>query len=126
MSWRAVVESAAMPVISIRLDDELHHRLRLRADGAQLSISALLRPVIADAVYPGGRYLYTSHDELIGIAIQTYAMLVTLARTQSPQAFEEGIAQGRTLLREHGLLPSDLVTAQPESTSRPRAPGTPQ
>jgi predicted transcriptional regulator len=97
-----------MPVITIRLDDHVHYRLKLRAAGANLSISALIRPLIEDAAYPGGRYVYTSQDELIGIAIQTFAIVAELAGAQAPRALEQGIAQARNMLRERGLLAANI------------------
>jgi hypothetical protein len=100
-----------MPVITIQLDDDVHRRLKLRAAGANLSMSALVRPLIEDAAYPGGRYVYTSQDELIGISIQTFAIVAELAGAQAPRALEQGLAQARNMLRDRGLLASDLDAA---------------
>lgn len=97
-----------MRVITIRLEEDVYRKLKLRAAGANLSISALIRPLIEDAAYPGGRYVYTSQDELIGIAIQTFAIVAELASAQAPRALEQGIAQARNMLRERGLLSADL------------------
>jgi len=97
-----------MPVITIRLDDDVHRRLKLRAAGANLSISAFVRPLIEDAAYPGGRYIYTSQDELLGIAIQTFALVAELTGAQAPRALDQGLAHARAMLRERGLLGSDL------------------
>jgi hypothetical protein len=113
-----------MPVITIRLEDDVHYRLKLRAAGANLSISAFVRPLIEDAAYPGGRYVYTSQDELLGIAIQTFAVLGELGRALAPRALEEGIDSARTMLRERGLLSGDLdpFTGSAEvAASRPEA-----
>lgn len=93
-----------MPVVTIHLDHELHRQLKLRAGGANLSMSAFLRPLIEDAAFPGGRYVYTSQDELIGIAIQTFMLLAELATAQSPAVVERGMAGARVMLRERGLL----------------------
>ena len=93
-----------MPVVTIHLDQELHRQLKLRAAGASLSMSALLRPLIEDAAFPGGRYVYTTQDELIGIAIQTFVLVAELAGAQSPTLVERGMANARTMLRDRGLL----------------------
>jgi hypothetical protein len=95
-------------VITIRLDDDVHRHLKFRAAGANLSISAFVRPLIEDAAYPGGRYVYTSQDELLGVAIQTFAILGELGRALAPQALEQGLDNARTMLRERGLLSGDL------------------
>ena len=113
-----------MPVITIQLDHDVHRRLKLRAAGANLSISAFVRPLIEDAAYPGGRYVYTSQDELIGIAIQTFAIIAELAGAQAPRALEQGLAQARNMLRERGLLGSDLDAVAgtgPVAASRPES-----
>jgi len=93
-----------MPVITIQLEDELHRRLKRRAANANLSISAFVRPLIEDAAIPGGRYIFTGQDELLGIAIQTFAVLAELASDQSPRVLEMGMANARTLMRDRGLL----------------------
>lgn len=96
-----------MPFITIRLEDDLHRRLRQRAAGANLSISAFLRPLIEDAVYPGGRYIYTTQDELLGVALQTFALVTELAASQSSDVLPRATSSARTLLRDRGLLPSE-------------------
>lgn len=93
-----------MPVISIRIDDDIYYRLRLRAAGANLSISKFLRPLIEDAAQPGGCYVYTAQDELLSIAMQSFAILAELANSQSPKVLERAITNGRELLRGRGLL----------------------
>jgi hypothetical protein len=93
-----------MPVVTIRLDDELHRRLTRRARAAGLSISALLRPAVEDVAWPGGRYIYTAQDELLAIAIQTFALVAEIASDRSAQLAERGVANARLMLRERGLL----------------------
>lgn len=93
-----------MPIITIRLDEALHHSVKRRAAGAQLSISEFLRPVIEDVAFPGGRYGYTGQDELLSVSIQTFAILAALAAETSPHVVERGMADARHLLRERGLL----------------------
>jgi hypothetical protein len=93
-----------MPVVTIHLDHELHGQLKLRAAGAGLSMSAFLRPLIEDAAFPGGRYVYTTQDELIGIAIQTFVLVAELAGANSPALVERGMANARLMLRDRGLL----------------------
>lgn len=113
-----------MPVITIKLDDELHRRLRLRAAGANLSLSAFLRPLIEDAAYPGGRYVYTVQDELLGIALQSFAILAELANAQSPEVLARGTSKARDLLRDRGLLPDDNGSpADPDRHGSGRARG---
>ena len=93
-----------MRTLSIRIDDALHRRLRLRAYGANLSVSEFLRPLIEDAAVPGGRYAYTSQDELLGVALQTYALLAEMAAQQSGGIVERALTASRAMLRERGLL----------------------
>ncbi|ANI78491.1 hypothetical protein [Sphingobium sp. EP60837] len=94
-----------MPIITIRLDEELHRRVKGRAANAHLSISDFLRPLLEDVAFPGGRYAYTGQDELLGIAIQTYALIVEIASVQpSPVLVERAIANAGTLMRERGLI----------------------
>lgn len=93
-----------MSIITIRLDEALYRRVKLRAANAQLSISEFLRPVIEDVAFPGGRYAYTGQDELLSVSIQTFAILAALASETSPQVVERGMADARHLLRERGLL----------------------
>ena len=96
-----------MTVMTSRIDDDIYYRLRLRAAGANLSISKFLRPLIEDAAQPGGRYVYTAQDELLAIAMQSFAILAELANAQSPTLLEQAIANGRDLLRGRGLLGPD-------------------
>lgn len=96
-----------MPTMTIRIDDEVYYRLRLRAAGANLSISAFLRPLIRDAAMPGGCYVYTAQDELLGVAIQSFAILAELANAHSPELLERAASNGRELLRGRGLLGPD-------------------
>ena len=100
----SVKDSSNMRTLSIRIDDALHRRLRLRAYGANLSVSEFLRPLIEDAAVPGGRYAYTGQDELLGVALQTYALLAEMAAQQSGGIVERALAASRAMLRERGLL----------------------
>ena len=97
-----------MPVVTIRLDHHVHRELKLRAASNNLSISALVRPLVEEAAFPGGRYVYTSQDEVLGVAVQTFALLAELARVQAPDALRQGISSARSMLRERGLLPPDV------------------
>jgi hypothetical protein len=113
-----------MRVVSIRLDDELYRQLRRRAWTADLSISGFLRPLIEDAALPGGHYVYTSNDEILGIAIQIFAVLTTMAGAQSPRLVEEGLATARAMLRDRGLLgpDEDSTTATGATPTQPAGP----
>lgn len=93
-----------MPVITIQLEQELHRRLKRRAATANLSISALVRPLIEDVAIGRGGYIFTGQDELMGIAIQTYALVAEMAADQSPQILSRGTANARLLMRDRGLL----------------------
>jgi len=96
-----------MTVMTIRIDDDIYYRLRARAAGANLSISKFLRPLIEDAVLPGGRYVYTSQDELLGVAIQSYAILAGFVSEQSPDALRRSVAMAQDMLRNRGLIGPD-------------------
>ena len=96
-----------MRTLSIRIDDALHRRLRLRAYGANLTMSEFVRPLIEEASYPGSRYVHSSQDELLSVSIQTFAILAALAAETSPRVVERGMADAQHLLRERGLLDPD-------------------
>lgn len=93
-----------MRTFSIKIDEALHQRLRLRAYGANLTMSEFVRPLIEEASYPGHRYVHSSQDELLSVSIQTFAILAALAAETSPHVVERGMADARHLLRERGLL----------------------
>lgn len=97
-----------MKVISIKVDEELHQRLRYRAIGANITISDLVRPLLEETAWPGGRYVFTGQDELLGIAIQTFAMVTELTGAQSPALAERAMYEARRLMRERGLIEGDL------------------
>jgi len=90
--------------LSVRIDEALYERLLGRAYGANLSLSEFIRRLLQEAAQPGGRYIFTANDELLGIAIQTFALLATLAGEQSPAALEKGTARAREMLDQQGLL----------------------
>lgn len=90
--------------INFRLDERLHERLRRRALGANLSLSAYMRKVLAQAVDERGRYVFSSQDEILATSIQILSILATSVGQQSPKALEEGMAQARSILDERGLL----------------------
>ncbi|RYG79255.1 MAG: ribbon-helix-helix protein, CopG family [Alphaproteobacteria bacterium] len=96
-----------MPRISIRVDDELHDRLRVRARAAGLTTSELVRPVLEDIAWPGGRYVYTANDEILTIAIQILALLAQDLTTRSPADYARGLEAARGLLRNRGLLAAE-------------------
>ncbi|MCP3732584.1 CopG family transcriptional regulator [Sphingomonas sp. MG17] len=93
-----------MPMVSVRMDDALYHQLRLCAYRADLSLSRFLRPAIERAVSADGKATITVMDELLGIQIQTFALLSALAREQSPDVCRKGFEEARKLLAERGLL----------------------
>jgi hypothetical protein len=108
-----------MPVVTIYLDDMLHRRLKRRAFGANLSISAFVRPLIEDAASPGGRYVYTSQDELLGIAIQSFMLMSEMALAQSPAIVERAMLQARAMLHERGLFDPDPPLSQSDDNRAP-------
>ncbi|MGE6694387.1 CopG family transcriptional regulator [Sphingobium limneticum] len=93
-----------MRTLSIKVDEALFRKLRLRAYGANLSMSEFVRPLIEEAAHPGRRYVHSSQDELLSVSIQTFAILAVLAAETSPRVVERGMADARHLLRERGLL----------------------
>jgi hypothetical protein len=98
-------------IMSIRVEDDLHRRLRHRSAAADLSLSQFLRPLLEEAAWPGGRYVFTGQDELLGIAIQTFAIVAELASAQSPSLLERGSQEARRLMRDRGLLGSEIIPA---------------
>ena len=93
-----------MVTVTFRLDDALHRRLLRRAHGADLSLSAFIRSVLSRAADPDRTYIYSSKDEILAVAIQTFAILVTAVGERSPQSLEKGQSYARQLLDERGLL----------------------
>lgn len=98
-----------MRVMTIKVEEALHMRLKLRAAAANLTISEMVRPLLEEAAWPGGRYVFTGQDELLGVAIQTFALVAELTAAQSPSLLERGSFEARRLMRERGLIGSDLI-----------------
>ncbi|KAJ8138898.1 hypothetical protein OY671_007890 [Metschnikowia pulcherrima] len=93
--------------ISVRVDDTLYSRLQRRAQGANLSLSDFVRSVLVQAADPRGRYIYSSQDELLGIAIQISTSVATSIGERPPQVLERGMADATAILKERGLLGSE-------------------
>lgn len=98
-----------MKVISIKVEEPLLRRLKVRAAAANLTISEFVRPLLEEAAWPGGRYVFTGQDELLGIAIQTFTMVSELTGDQSPALLERALLEARRLMRERGLLEGEIV-----------------
>jgi len=96
-----------VPRISIRVDEELHERLYVRARAAGLTTSELLRPVLEEVAWPGGRYVYTGNDEILTIAIQILALVAHDLTARSPADYAQGVEAARDLLRQRGLLAAE-------------------
>jgi RHH-type transcriptional regulator, rel operon repressor / antitoxin RelB len=93
--------------ISVRIDTSLYERLTRRAAGADLSFSTFVRSVLQQAADPGGRYIYSSQDEILATCIQILSIVATATGQQSPNALEKGMADARALLLQRGLLGQD-------------------
>ncbi|MBU3078859.1 CopG family transcriptional regulator [Sphingomonas quercus] len=93
-----------MVTIVVRVDDALHARLARRASGANLSFSAFVRAVLEQAMDDRGRYVFSSHDEILATAIQILSIVATAVGQQSPRALEQGMAEARRILAQRGLL----------------------
>jgi len=110
-----------MKTLTLRIDSDLHRRLALRAAAGSLTISALLRPVIEDVARPGGRYVYTGLDELLTVAIQTFALIGQDVSERSLVCYQRGMHNARSMLRDRGLddddSQSDEVAAVPVAPS---------
>jgi hypothetical protein len=102
-------EGPGMKVISIKVEEPLLRRLKVRAAAANLTISEFVRPLLEEAAWPGGRYVFTGQDELLGIAIQTFTMVSELTGDQSPALLERALLEARRLMRERGLLEGEIV-----------------
>ena len=90
--------------ISIRVDPGLHDRLQRRAAGADLPVSTFIRSVLEQAADPGGRYIYSSHDEILATCIQILSILATSVGNRAPDTLAKGMAEAKELLRQRGLL----------------------
>jgi hypothetical protein len=90
--------------ISVRIDDALYERLNRRAAGADLSFSKFVRSVLEQAADPGGRYIYSSQDEILATCIQIFSIVATATGQQSPKALEQAKADARDMLIKRGLL----------------------
>jgi hypothetical protein len=95
----------------IRIDDGLFERLELRALGAGLSISELVRPLLVDAAGPGGSYVDTANDEILAILVEVYALIITGLADQHPGTLKRGAIHARQILQERGLLSPQLAPA---------------
>lgn len=90
--------------ISVRVDDSLRDRLERRAAGADLAFSTFVRSVLEQAADPGGRYIYSSQDEILATCIQTLSILATSVGNRAPDTLAKGMAEAEKLLRQRGLL----------------------
>ncbi len=95
--------------LSVRLDQGLHDRLQRRAVGAELPFSTFIRSVLEQAADPGGRYIYSSQDEILATCIQILSIVATATGQQSPKALEQAKADARDMLLQRGLLGQDGV-----------------
>ena len=93
-----------MARVTIRIDDALYERLQRRARKAGLSVAELLRPAIGQAADPRSGYVYTTQDEILSCVLQTLSIVAALARRQSPETLEQGMADAKALLEAKGLL----------------------
>lgn len=93
--------------LSVRLDPSLHDRLQRRAIGADLPFSTFIRSVLEQAADPGGRYIYSSQDEILATCIQILSIVATATGQQSPKALEKGMEDARKMLLQRGLLGQD-------------------
>ena len=96
-----------MTRISVRIDTDLYLRLQRRAAGADLSFSTFVRSVLQQAADPGGRYIYSSQDEILATCIQILSIVATATGQQSPAALEKAKADARDMLLQRGLLGQD-------------------
>lgn len=90
--------------ISVRVQPALHERLQRRAAGAELPFSTFIRSVLEQAADPGGRYIYSSQDEILATCIQILSILATSVGNRAPDTLARGMAEAKTLLRARGLL----------------------
>ena len=105
--------------ITLRVDDDIHRRLSRRARMAGVTLSEMLKPAIEEVVFPGGRYVFTGQDELLTVALQTFALVAELAGERSGLV-ERGTANARLMLRERGLLTGEGL---PDAEAVRSAPG---
>lgn len=90
--------------ISVRMETALYERLQKRASGAELSFSAFIRSVLEQAADPGGRYIYSSQDEILATCIQILSILATSVGDRAPDTLSKGMEEAKSLLRQRGLL----------------------
>ena len=112
-----------MKVLSIKVDDRLHRRLRNRAASANLSLSQLLHPLLEEAAGQGGRYVFTGQDEILGVAIQIFTLVSELAAEHGHALVERASIEARAAMRERGLLPSDIIPVSGELDEEQDLPG---
>jgi hypothetical protein len=90
--------------ISVRVEAALYERLQKRASGAELSFSTFIRSVLDQAADPGGRYIYSSQDEILATCIQILSILATSVGNRAPDTLARGMDEAKALLRQRGLL----------------------
>jgi hypothetical protein len=93
-----------MAHVSLRIDDDLIDRLRRRARRAGVSLTELLRPALETTADPKADYVFSSQDEILGVALQSLSILAALARSHSPEVLEQGMADVHAMLDARGLL----------------------
>jgi len=90
--------------LSVRIESDLHERLQRRAAGAELPFSTFVRSVLEQAADPGGRYIYSSQDEILATCIQILSIIATSVGDRAPDSLARGMAEAKALLRQRGLL----------------------
>jgi len=93
--------------INFRIEEAVYARLVRRAHGANMSLSAFVRSVLAQAADPNRDYIYSAQDEILATQIQILSILATAVGERSAATLERGMTEARALLLERGLLPEE-------------------
>lgn len=93
-----------MPRLTIRLDDELYHRLIDRSRTTGTTPSAYVRDVLVrfEGTDPLG--YHGRLNDIDGTTVQILAMLCTWMAEAAPKALQNGMTEARAMLLERGLL----------------------
>ena len=99
-----------MKLISLKIEDDVHRRLRAESKRSGASLSAQVRFALerqAKALEARGGDLDARLDEILSTLLQTYVVLATSVGTRSPAVLEQAHAETKRVLIERGLHAPD-------------------
>lgn len=106
-----------MARITLRLEDEVHDRLILRALRSHRTVSDLIRPAVNRIADPGGDWGPNPEDAHIAMVACLVSLMLLELEVRSPELIEKGASRARALMRRWGMPDDvcDLAVAEMEN-----------